>query len=117
MNYPAGKSLRLTKRTDISRVFTEGRRFTDARLTLWAIPTQQQGGANTKRKAPTDASVPAAAAQATEKHPPAPETGGAARLDFMIVPRAGADLRYLGVQESLRALGKRFASGRKDAKK
>ena len=43
MRYPAGKSLRLTRREDIRRVFTEGRRLADSRMTLWGIPTRMAG--------------------------------------------------------------------------
>jgi RNase P protein component len=52
MDYSAGKSVRMKKRAEISRVFTQGRRLADSRLTLWAIPTEGAGtgGPTSKRK-------------------------------------------------------------------
>ena len=59
MDFPAGKSLRLTKREDIRRVFEEGRRLGDSQLTLWGIPTRRAGNAR-----PTDARDPIPACEA-----------------------------------------------------
>ena len=140
MDFRAGKSLRLTKREDIRRVFTEGRRLADARLTLWGIPTCKGGDA---RPAMADgvaappssgdqgaelASGPARCGVAVSKaHGKAVRRNRvkricreAARLirhelplgwDFMIVPRAGAPLTGRGIQESLSALARRLAAG------
>jgi ribonuclease P protein component len=65
MRFLAGKSLRLTKREDIRRVFTKGRRLADARLTLWGIPTPAAGGSRGAGVAgPTDAQRATAACDA-----------------------------------------------------
>ena len=121
MDYPAGKSLRMKKRTEISRVFTEGRRVSDARLTLRAIPTQGERGQPATGPSRCGVAVTKAHGIAVYRNRIKRVCREAFRLiradvppgwDFMIVPRVGAELKYKGVQESLRILVRRLVGAR-----
>ena len=75
MRFLAGKSLRLTKREDIRRVFTKGRRLADARLTLWGIPTPAAvEGRGESVARPADAGESTAASEAASGKSGAPGT-------------------------------------------
>lgn len=110
----AGKGLRVTRRSDIERLFEQGRRASDARLMLVAVPGPVPG------PGPARLGVGVSA-----KHGGAVTRNRIKRLcreafrlirdempggwDFMMVPRAGADLTVEGLQASLRALAGRVA--------
>jgi ribonuclease P protein component len=126
MDYPAGKSLRMKKREEIGRVFTEGRRLSDARLTLRAIPTKGEDGQPGTGPSRCGVAVTKAHGIAVYRNRIKRVCREAFRLiradvppgwDFMIVPRVGADLKFREVQESLRNLVRRLVPARKDSPK
>jgi len=127
MGYPAGRSLRLRKRAEIRRVFAEGRRTADARLTLWGLPAGNEpgGGVLPDARRGGEARIGVAASKA---HGTAVRRNRAKRLcreaarllraelpggwDFILIPRAGADLTLAALQDSLRRLARRLAEAR-----
>ena len=109
MSYPMRKAFRVTRRGDISRIFDEGRRATDARMTLLVAPNELEHS-----RAGTGVS---------KRHGGAVRRNRIKRLcreafrltradlpvgwDYMIIPRAGVELALEGLQESLRRLAPR----------
>jgi ribonuclease P protein component len=134
MDFPAGKSLRVRKREEVRRVFEEGRRAADARLTLWGIPTGARedapaplasagGPGESLHLKPTRIGVAVSKAhgKAVRRNRVKRLCREAARLirvelpagwDLILVPRAGADLTLAGLQDSLRRLSRRLADVR-----
>ena len=113
MRHRAGKTYRLSRRTDISRVFDVGRQVRDERITLLAA-------ANGLPNARLCVAV-------TKRHGPAVTRNHLKRLcreafrltraelprghDYVILPRVGWAITLAGVQESLRALAPRVTAG------
>ena len=113
-DYRAGKEFRLKHRKDIARVFDEGRRRSDARITLIAAANPQASHARV-------------AVLVSKRHGPAvtrnrikrlcreafrltrPELPGA--WDYCILPRAGVVLTLGELQDSLRNLAAKAAAG------
>ena len=106
-DYRAGKEFRLKHRKDIARVFDEGRRRSDARITLIAAANPQASHARV-------------AVLVSKRHGPAVTRNRIKRLcreafrltrpelpagyDYILIPRAGVDVTLKGLQDSLRRL-------------
>jgi len=109
MRYRAGKTLRLKNSREISRMFREGFRARDRRLTLIASP--RDAGPETPSRV---------AAAVSSRHGRAVARNRVKRLcreafrtsrdrlpagwDFVMMPRPGADLTLTGLTDSLIAL-------------
>ncbi len=112
-DYRAGKSRRLKRRADISRLFDDGRRRSDGRMTLLAAPCA--AGA-TGRFAVLVAKRHGSAVQRNRVKRLCREAFRLTRpelpdgFDYIILPRAGAELTLAGLQESLRSLAPKVAS-------
>jgi ribonuclease P protein component len=114
MDRRAGKTFRVTRRDDIRRLFEQGRRASDRRLTLYAAPN----GLPRSR---------AGVAVSAAKHGNAVRRNRLKRLcreafrlirseipagwDYMVVPRAAADHAMREIQASLKALVQRVTGG------
>jgi ribonuclease P protein component len=112
--YRAGKALRITRRGEISRLFDEGQRLVDKRLTLLVAP------------APTPASRLAVAV--SKRHGNAVKRNRIKRvcreafrlsrpelpagMDFVMLPRPGREPSLTGLTESLLALAARLSEAR-----
>lgn len=117
MDLRAPKNLRITRRSDIKRIFEQGRRLSDQRMTLWGLPSPPDNAAG---------GLPRIGVAVSMRHGNAVKRNRVKRLcreagrltradlpggwDFMIVPRAGSTLAVPGLQQSLRDLGKRLAA-------
>ena len=116
MDLTAPKSLRLTRRSDIKRIFEQGRRVVDSRMTLWGMPSPADNAAGGRARIGVAVSVRHGnAVRRNRIKRLCREAGRLVRADlpggwdFIIVPRAGAHLAVPVLQESLRDLGKRLA--------
>lgn len=112
MNYRAPKKLRLRLRNEISRVFDEGQRLSDARMTLWGVASEPPGAAKvgvavSKRhgNAVRRNRVKRLCREAFRlTRPQLPEN-----VDFMIVPLVDKNMTLDGLRESLLKLAPRLA--------
>lgn len=108
----AGRTFRLRRRSDISRVFEDGRRRADGRLTLFAVRnglgysrmglgvSVRHGTAVRRNRIKR---VCREAFRTIREELPA-------GLDYMIVPRVGPECGVEGVQASLKSLAVRLAA-------
>ena len=117
MDQRAGKRYRLRKRGDIDRVFREGRRKTDGCLTLLAVPnglawsragvgvSKRHGGAVRRNR--VKRLCREAFRTAREELP--------VGVDYMVIPRPGAELTFERIRDSLRRLARRVCDGTREA--
>ncbi len=110
-DHRAGKPLRVKRRVDIERIFGQGVRAADSRLTLFVVAGQaghsrcatgvsrRHGGAVRRNRVKR---LCREAFRLIRDELPA-------GLDYMLIPRAGAELTLGGLQESLRSLSARLA--------
>ncbi len=120
MKNTAGKELRLKRRADIARVFEQGKSATDGVLTLLATRREREA-------LPSRFGV-----AVSKKHGGAVRRNRVKRLcreacrlsrrslpggrDYMIVPRAGADISLERLRESLLALSVRLERKMEDGR-
>lgn len=110
-DYRAGRQRRLCHRNDISRVFDYGARRSDSVMTLLGAPRERGAGSR-------------AAAVVTKRHGSAIKRNRIKRLcreafrmvreelpediDYVVMPRAGAELTLAKLENSIRALAARL---------
>ncbi|MGB2821373.1 MAG: ribonuclease P protein component [Phycisphaerae bacterium] len=111
MDQRAGRSLRVTKRTDIDRIFATGRRARDGVMTVFALPnglpharcgvgvSKRHGGAVRRNR------MKRLCREAFRLS----RSQLAAGLDYMIVPRAGGRFTLADLRSSVVALGRQLA--------
>jgi ribonuclease P protein component len=111
MNLPADKKLRLTRSKDIQRIFTQGRRVLDGRITLLAMRRDEAGAASR-----VGVAVSVRCGNAVRRNRIKRLAREAFRLsrpdlpagwDFIIVPRAGAEFSLDSLAKSIKSLVKR----------
>lgn len=116
MKYRGDKKFRVTRRKDFGRLFDHGRRAADARMTLLALPNGLAEGRTRAGMA------------VSKKHGGAVRRNRIKRLcreafrltrsdlppgwDFVLIPRAGADLDLDTIAASLRSLAGRVTRDR-----
>jgi ribonuclease P protein component len=104
--FPAGRDLRVSSRSEVSRVFDEGKRAGDRRITLLAAPNEKKVArfavAVSKRhgNAVTRNRLKRLCREAFRLTRPEVPAG----YDYVILPRVGKRLSVTDIQASIRAL-------------
>ncbi len=117
----ADKRFRITRRKEISRLFRRGQRATDALITLYVLPNDEQTA-----RCRLGVAVSSRHGKAAHRNRLKRLCREAFRLirqelpagsDFMIVPRVGGEFTLAALQESIRSVSRRLCRERtgKDA--